>query len=527
MRLRLTLLVALILVGCSRAGERLTPAPAVPAPVTQEKGEVEKPPSDQPPPADQPPSDQPCTAVLVGVHPAIGLDWVQTDRGPCWIQWQQKATESYLSVSWSKPESESWVLPELTVPIDGGRYQGLLGYERREKTGAAFWGPTAWSLEVTGTRGRVTITCGMQMAPDLEQGKARQIEVDARCPELLRQTWVGDLGEPVVPPMAIAAPEVAQDIWLISPAELLLGNTGAGGHFTLHAPTRSLQVSPTGDHALLFVIDKSRMKTTYPVWIEVLDRTTGEQWRLTEQSDWWTADWLPDGRVVLLGSTHAWLSDAAVRHLQDLGETGGVIGHAFDGRQQVAWASRYRPPFHDPTTEFVVRVLNLGTGKLTEYPERYHTRVSPKAGAPLALSPDGDRLALVDKAGEKGALVLLSLATREAVRVEVDPSADVVGWDRRGLWVRYQVGETWQVGRFDMQGREVERMADFWPQISPDGKWSTTVRSTEPTATEGMKAQPGLVNLETGEVHWAYLTGYYPSGWMPNGNLVLLQQPTY
>lgn len=136
-----------------------------------------------------------CTPVLAGVHPAIDLDWTPAQGGPCWMGWEQEATGLHLYLSWAPADSESWVYDPRPIPIEGGRYTGQIGYQILEKTGAAFWGPHAWSLEVTGERGRVTLTCGMRMAPDRETAQARQELVDGVCSELLGLTAVGDLGQ--------------------------------------------------------------------------------------------------------------------------------------------------------------------------------------------------------------------------------------------------------------------------------------------------------------------------------------------
>lgn len=511
MRFWIALLCAFALVGCSPSGQLAPPGPpasgAQERPVTPAEGANARPST----PKDGL-STETCDEVLAEVQPGIGSDWVQTDRGPCWLHYEQQGTEYYLSVAWSKPDSP--VYPWSTEPIQVGRYQGRLGHQFQEKTGDAFWGPTGWSLEVTGERGRITITCGMQMAPNLEEGKARQLEVDARCPELLKGSTLGNLGPPVQ----------SRDLWLVSPENLLAGRTASGRHYALHSTFSVPRVSPDGRRVLLNIDDTSRMKRTYPVWVEVLDLYTGEQWRLTEQSDWWTAQWLPDGRAMLFGSSRAFLSDPAVRALEPLIEPGARVGYAFDGREQVAWA--VRPPTNKQTSEFQVRVLNLTTGKVTEYPGRYQTRVSPKAGAPMALSPEGDSLAFVDKAGGKGSLVILTLATQEEARFEVDPSADVVGWDPGALWVRYMVGEAWQVGRFDAEGHETARYPDFYPRLSPDGEWATIDGRTPPSEVERGKAQPGLLNLATGEVRRAPVYGYVTSGWAPTGEVILVEEKT-
>jgi hypothetical protein len=311
--------------------------------------------------------------------------------------------------------------------------------------------------------------------------------------------------------------QTTQDLWIVSPTDLLQGRFQTGTHYALHAPFTDVKVSPDGRRVLLFVSDTSRFRLTYPAWIEVLDFATQKRWRLTAQSDWWAADWLPDGRILLVGN-RVWLSDPAAESLQDLGETGTPIGGAFDGKQQVAWPTRFRPPSSEMTNRFKVHVFNLGSGRQTEYPTEYHTRVSPHSGAPMVFSPSGDRLAFVDKAQEKAHLVILDVASGEQTQFDVDASADTAFWDRRGLWVRRRAGDGWTTVRLDEQGREVQTIPESSPSVSPDDRWTLTSRSTEGSVT-----QPGLVDLETGEIHWPEVNGYYPRGWTAGGEMVLVQ----
>lgn len=509
MRKRIAL-IALLLLGCSHvappptAEEPSTPPPSEPAKVVTPME-----------PANPLPAPPRCAAPLEGVRPATDAEWVEAERGECWVNWREKGSEYYLSLSWRPSESAPAVTGPAAVTV--GRYQGRLGYLPIEKTGAPFWGPHSWALEVTAEHGRVMLICGMQMAKDLAEGRQRQVEVDARCPNLLQQSVLGDLGRPI--------PLPTQDLWVLKASELFAGHPGTGHHYTLATLTNSLQVSPDGRRALLHVVDKSRSKTTYASWIEILDFESGAQWRLTEQSDWWSTDWLPDGRVVLQGAGQVFLSDSAGGALTALGETGNVIGYAFSGAGVVAWAAGNQ---EFPGNEFTLRALDLRTSKLTEYPGRYRKLVNPKAGAPLVISPDGERVALVDKTGEQGTLVILDLASGEERRLTLDPSAEVSEWTQQGLWVRYQVGTRWQMGRFNAQGEEVQQLPYFSAHNpSPDGQWVITARFTEPSETQGFWAQPGLVNLQTGEIEWSPITGYYAVDWTPDGQLVLLQEPAY
>lgn len=209
MRFWIALLPALVLVGCSLSGGPSGTASRAPAAGLSSEGATGKPPGKgaQGQPSGGPeaqPTQEPCVEVLAEVRPMIGSDWVQTESGPCWTLWEKQETDYYLSIAWSSPDGS--VQPLTTESIQLGRYQGRLDRQQMEKTGAPFWGPTGWTLEVAGERGRITLTCGMQMAPNLEEGKARQLEVDARCPELLRGTTVFDLGQPLVPPEATSHP---------------------------------------------------------------------------------------------------------------------------------------------------------------------------------------------------------------------------------------------------------------------------------------------------------------------------------
>lgn len=315
----------------------------------------------------------------------------------------------------------------------------------------------------------------------------------------------------------------AQDLWVVAPADALAGRREAGRFYSLRPTAQYLQISPDGVRALLHAWDTSQSRVTYPTWVEEVTLATGERRLLTPQSDWWgMTGWLPDGRVFLAGAK-VWLSDPAGGGLKELMAPGGSLGAARDRGYHVAWAYS-RGTKGEPSPEFGISVLNLETGKTRDYPGPYlKASVNPKSGVPLLFSPDGSSLAFLNRNGDSMRLMALDLQTGQ-LRPLMQGEWYPVDWGESGLWAWQRPEPSDKEGtlvRLNSKGEEQQRVKSPSPgRISPDGLWMAVSRYSQASVIE-----PGLLQVETGEIRWLEAQGYQISGWTSTGELVLLQQP--
>lgn len=315
-----------------------------------------------------------------------------------------------------------------------------------------------------------------------------------------------------------------QDLWIVSPQRLIEGDAGAGRHTTLPPSVDAVRISPDGERALLLLADTTRMRTTYAHWVELIHLAAGERRRLAVQSEWWTvADWLPDGRIVLLGDK-VWLSDKTGNTLEDLGSAGYPLGGAFDRRTRVAWTSPIQTSTGGNGSLYRITVLNLETREQTDYPGPYHKSVNPKSGAPLLFDPNGEHLAFIDRSEDGARVLALTLKTGDQ-RLVTSGQAYPYFWDQRGLWV-WRTAEssstTGTLARLDDQGHETQVISVPYPipYVSPDDRWLPVGRDDEKAIP-----QPGLLELSSGTIHWANATDYRAVGWTPTNELVLIHTP--
>ncbi len=310
-----------------------------------------------------------------------------------------------------------------------------------------------------------------------------------------------------------------QDLWVVSAEDALSKGTKAGRHYALATPAQVARMSPDGKRALLHVWDTSRARVTYPTWVEVLTLQTGERKRLTPESDWWQlADWLPDGRIVLLGAK-LWLSDPTGTTLTEGLAPGYLFGAATDGGNQIAWTYR------NPDGAFGIGLLNVTTGKHTDYPGPYlKAYVNPHAGVPVLFSPDGNTLAFMDRVESRRRVLGLDLTTGRT-RVITEGDWTPVLWGDAGLWLWRSPESSSTEGllvRLNAQGEEVQRITVPSPplSISPDGRWLTVSRYGQDGSS-----QTGLLHADTGDIAWIPSRNYNASGWTAEGELVLLKRP--
>jgi hypothetical protein len=104
------------------------------------------------------------------------------------------ADQAHRGVLESEPLRLGWTGWMGTYP--GLRYSAPL----MEKTGAPFFGPHDWVAAVAGTKGGLILVCTTErLAVTPKEGTQFQELVDDRCPAILADTRVGDLGEPIPP----------------------------------------------------------------------------------------------------------------------------------------------------------------------------------------------------------------------------------------------------------------------------------------------------------------------------------------
>jgi hypothetical protein len=322
-------------------------------------------------------------------------------------------------------------------------------------------------------------------------------------------------GNGTVVPSSWTVARPASTLAFYDPASVARGDT---------APSRSiaLQLNASGP---VHVAHDGRTALVYHspghrTAVSVVDLPTGRRIPLPAEivkiaSNGARFQWLPDGRLLTLGSHDTIVSSATGTGMRWLPALVGQGGPVSPGGDRIAvWSYAHN----------TVAVVDLGTGLLTSFGEGF-LRCSVGGGVSLAWSPDGRRLAVghctEDMAGSSRT-TYLDAATGRAILTT--PDVSVLAWLKDGsqLLARWSSGAS-EPRRFPEPGLTLLRpdgsartitSASPW-SISPDGLWLLDA---------GDSPRITLIRLRDGATYDVPNEGSYVT-WTPEGKLLVAQPP--
>jgi len=243
----------------------------------------------------------------------------------------------------------------------------------------------------------------------------------------------------------------------------------------------------------------------------VLDLRTGTVWPISQPSNrnCWRADWLSDGRRIVLQALVGRNPELAwwggLPQVLKGGDTRLILVDLRSKREKTIWRSNY--PYHyecSPTRDEILIYMLDDTYRLMATDRRVRWRRKIRASDMLdamAFSPDGGKIAVY--VGHKLHIVSRGTGTRQTVYTSVErASARELAWSADGHWIAFR--EYWN------ESKSID------PPM-PDFAWDVFA-----------------VNVETRKVHRfpdeAYRQGKYsyrPTvlGWTKDGNTLALNVP--